>query len=434
MRAPERERSIGIWMTSAIVVGTVIGSGIFLLPSSLAPLGMNAVLGWLVSGIGALCIAFALSRLVRREGGGIQSYVEDVLGPTAGFIVTFALWVGSWTAVAATAIAAAAALSRIWPSLSDPTSVAIAGIAITIMIAAVNARGIRAAGAFAIVTVAIRILPLLAVIFVLLLRHAKAEPVAALAPTPVTISNVATAVTLTLIAITGFEAATAPVGKVRNPTWTIPVALMAGTSFCVLLYLLSSTSVSLILSPSATAASLAPYADALKSDLGEAAVKLAAVAIAIAAIGGLNSNLLCAGELGYSMGLRGDLPKFLARASSNNTPVISQFVATALSILLVVSNTSKSTVGLFVFVSLLSATASLVVYVIGALAALRIPASAPAIFVISVSILYSLFGFYGAGLESNVWGLVLLLLGLAVRWVCRLRVGVLKLPVAAPLK
>jgi APA family basic amino acid/polyamine antiporter len=420
MRAPERDESIGIWITSAIVVGTVIGSGIFLLPSSLAPLGVNAVIGWIISGIGALCIAFALSRLVTSDGGGIQSYVEVVFGPTLAFVVTFAFWVASWTAMAATAIATAAALSRIFPQVSDPWSIAMVALAATMIVAAVNSRGIRAAGGFALVTVAIRILPLLAVIVVVLLLQVKDQPLAPLAATPVTADNIATAVTLTLFAIIGFEAATAPVGKVRNPSRTIPLALIAGTSFCVLLYLFSSTSVSLILSPEATASSLAPYADALKASWGEGATKLAAAGIAIAAIGGLNSAVLTSGELGYSMALRGDLPRYLARTSTNNTPVFSQFLATALTVVLVLSNTSKSTVELFVFVSLLATTATLVVYGIGALAALRTGPSAYATIAIVASIMFSLFAFYGAGWEANLWGLVLMLIGLVVRWLCRL--------------
>ena len=418
MRAPEDEKSIGLWMTSAIVIGTIIGASIFLLPSTLAPLGMNAVLGWVISGLGALCIAFALSRVVREDGAGIQSYVEAAFGPTAGFIVTFAFWVGSWTAMAGTAIAAAAALSRVLPNLQDARSVAMVGLAITILVTAVNIRGIRAAGGFAFVTVAIRILPLLAVIVVLVLRHEKGSPVAPLASTPVTGPNLAMAVMLSMTAIAGFESATAPVGKVRNPTWTIPLAMMAGTAFCVLLYLFSSTSVSLILSPAATAASLTPYADALKPDFGEAAAQLTAIGIAIAAIGGLNSNLLCAGELGYSMALRGDVPSSLARTSATGTPVISLLFATVLAVVLVLSNTSKSTMGLFVFIALLSATSSLYVYLIGAVAAFRTGSGSARTVVIMLSILFSGFALYGAGLEANAWGLVLLLIGLGVRWSC----------------
>ena len=103
MSAPNNKQTIGIWMTSALVVGTMIGAGIFLLPVSLAPLGLNAVIGWVISAAGALCIAVALCRLVRQEGGGIQSYVEAIFGPTVGFIVTFAFWVSSWAAMAAVA-------------------------------------------------------------------------------------------------------------------------------------------------------------------------------------------------------------------------------------------------------------------------------------------------------------------------------------------
>jgi APA family basic amino acid/polyamine antiporter len=291
-------------------------------------------------------------------------------------------------------------------------------IATTVVVTAVNLRGVRAAGGFALVTVAIRILPLLAVIAVVILRHFKAQPIAALAPTPVTTDNLATAVTLTLFAIIGFETGTAPVGKVRNPTRTIPLALMAGTAFCILLYLFSSTSVSMILSPQATANSLAPYADALKANWGEAAAKLAAVGIAIAAIGGLNSNLLCSGEVGYSMGLRGDLPAYLGRTNANNTPVVSLLLAAVLTLVLVLLNTSRSTAQLFMFVSMLTTTATLVVYVIGAVAALRTRPSAAGIAAVVASILFSLFAFYGAGLEANLWGLVLLAGGLAIRWTC----------------
>jgi basic amino acid/polyamine antiporter, APA family len=419
MSASKYGQSIGIVMTTAIVIGTVIGSGIFLLPASLAPLGANALIGWVVSGIGALCIAFSLSRLVRAEGGGIQSYIEAALGSTAGFVVTFAFWLSAWAAVAATGIAAAAALSRIVPAIGDPWSVAMVAIGCTVVVTLINLRGVRAAGGFALVTVAIRILPLLAVMAVVLLRQAKHQPIAPIAPTPVTPDNIATAVTLTLFAIIGFEAGTSPVGKVRNPTRTIPIALIAGTSFCVLLYLLSSTSVTLILSPEATAASLAPYADALKANWGEAAAELAAVGIAIAAVGGLNSNLLCAGELGYSMALRGDLPSHLARTSRTNTPVVSQLLASALAIVLVLSNTSKSTAELFIFVSLLTTSATLVVYTLGALAALRGRPSVLATAAIAVSLLFSLFAFYGAGLEIDLWGLVLIAIGLIVRGLMR---------------
>jgi small subunit ribosomal protein S6 len=111
------------------------------------------------------------------------------------------------------------------------------------------------------------------VIVAVLAMKVERQPLAHLASTPITTDNLATAVTLTLFAIIGFETGTAPVGKVRNPMRTIPLALIAGTAFCVILYLVSSTSVSLILSPEAAAKSLSPYADALKANWGESAAQ-----------------------------------------------------------------------------------------------------------------------------------------------------------------
>src|SRR3954447_15698345 len=100
-----RDHKLGIWMTGGLVVGSMIGSGIFMLPVSLAPLGANAIVGWLVSISGAVAVAFALAHLSRQGGGGIQSYIEEAFGPTIGFIVAWAFWCSNWGGQAAIAIA-----------------------------------------------------------------------------------------------------------------------------------------------------------------------------------------------------------------------------------------------------------------------------------------------------------------------------------------
>jgi APA family basic amino acid/polyamine antiporter len=80
------DAKMGIWMTSALVVGTIIGAAIFMLPVALAPLGANALIGWLVSGIGIMCIAYALAQLSRLGGDGIQANIEREFGPTMAFL------------------------------------------------------------------------------------------------------------------------------------------------------------------------------------------------------------------------------------------------------------------------------------------------------------------------------------------------------------
>ncbi len=419
MEAQPEKQLMGVWMTSALVVGTMIGAGIFMLPVSLAPLGPNAPIGWIVSSIGALCIAFALARLTKDGGAGIQAHIEKAFGPTVGFLVAWAFWCSNWTGQAALAIAAASALSRVIPALAGPDAVVMVGIACVAFLTAVNAMGARAAGRMSVLTVAIKLLPLIAVIAILALRGASAVPFEPLAPTPVTIANIATAVALTLFALTGFENATTPVNKVRNPERTLPLAILGGTLFVALIYLLSSTGVMLLLSADTVASSPAPYADAVAAQWGEGAATLAALAIAVGAFGALNGLILGTGELGYAMALRREMPAFMARTRGANTPVAAQIVGSVLTILLVLATSSRDTAGLFVFVILLSTASILFVYLAGALAAWKVSSAVGARLALSVALLFILFAFYGSGAEAGFWGLVLLGIGFVVQFAMR---------------
>ena len=421
---------LGPWMTMALAVGSVIGAGIFMLPVALAPLGPNAVAGWLISGLGALCIAFALSRLITGDGAGLQAYVERSFGPMAGFIVAWSFCASQWAANAALSIAGASAVARLVPSLSGPLAIAGVAIGFILFLAMVNALGARAMGRLAVLTTALKILPLAAVVLLVVLNGAEGRPFEELAPVPLTFATIAAAAAMTLFALTGFENATAPVGKVRDPARNIPRALVLGTAFVAVLYLLSSTSVLLLLPQGQAETSVAPFADALATRWGESAAIFAALGMAISAFGGLNNGIMVAGELGYSMALRGDLPAFLARTRGLNTPVASQLMAAGIASLLVISNASKTTANLFTFVILLSTSSVLVVYLIGSLAALKQRPKPFAALVITIGILFALFAFYGAGREANVWGLVLLGFGIVVRTI--LKAGSSATPAPAP--
>src|ERR1700761_5178251 len=83
-------RALGFWMCSALVVGNMIGSGVFLLPASLAPFGWNAVLGWLVTIAGA----FVFARLAQAfpRAGGPYAYTQAAFGEGVGFAVAWTYW------------------------------------------------------------------------------------------------------------------------------------------------------------------------------------------------------------------------------------------------------------------------------------------------------------------------------------------------------
>jgi APA family basic amino acid/polyamine antiporter len=413
------KQKIGLPTTLALVVGSIIGAGIFMLPVALAPLGWNAAIGWLVSGSGALCLAYGLAQLT-RGGQGVQAHIEQAFGAVPAFIAAWSFWCAAWTSNAALAIAAASALSRIDPRIADPPVFTAVAVSLVAVLTFVNALGVRSAGRMQILTTAIKILPLLAVILILMLRGAGGEAVQPLPATPITFDNIAIAAALTLYALTGFEYATTLVNKVREAPRTLPRAIVGGTAFVALLYLVSSTAVVLVVPANLVASSAAPFADALASAWGEVAVIIAAFCIAVSAFGALNSGILASGELAYAMALKRDLPRPFARTRRDGTPVLSQCFASALAVTLIVLNSSRDTASLFTFVILLATVGTLVMYLLGALGALKMAGSTRVRLVVAIGTVFALFAFYGSGWEANAWGLVLITLGLAVRTVTRL--------------
>jgi APA family basic amino acid/polyamine antiporter len=411
--------SMGIWLTTGLVVGTMIGSGIFLLPVSLAPLGWNAVIAWFVSIAGALAIAFALARLSRGGGeGGIQSYIEQAFGPLVGFIITWAFWVSCSVSNAAVAVAFGAAASRISPLFGADTVIVLA-IGAIVFLTLVNALGVVVSGGLNLLTIAIKLLPLIGVVVLLALSAGSGAPFEPLAPTSITIGGIATATSLTLFAMLGFENATAPVGKIRDPSRTVPRAILGGTALVGFVYLLSSSAVLLLLPSDMVASSPAPYADVFASRGGEGLVLMAAFAIAASAFGSLNCGVLVSGELGFAMAQRRQLPAIMARTRGGNIPVVAQVVSAALGIVLVLLNSNRSTGDLFAFMILLTTSAILFVYLAGTAAAWRHCPSPGTRLILCLATLFIAFAFWGAGFEADAWCLALLAAGVVVYAVMR---------------
>ena len=162
----KQQRPMGLWMALALVMGSMIGSGVFLLPASLAPLGWNSVFGWLITVAGAMCIATVFAQLSRAvpKAGGPYAYTRAAFGDGAGFAIAWAYWISMWVGNAAIATGAVSALSKIFPAVGESgTSVAIT-IAIVWFFTLINIIGTKLAGQVQLVWTIIKLLPLVAVI------------------------------------------------------------------------------------------------------------------------------------------------------------------------------------------------------------------------------------------------------------------------------
>jgi APA family basic amino acid/polyamine antiporter len=425
MTASSPQRVFGFWICLALVVGNMIGSGVYLIPGTLAPFGWNGVFGWLVTIAGALCLAYVLGALSRAlpEAGGPYAYAREAFGPFAGFLIAWSYWASLWVGNVAVATGVVAPLTAIFPGLTPWSPVAT--VALLWGITAVNCWGAGTAGRLQLVTTILKFVPLLAVIAVaaMVIGHGGVAILPPLHGADLHLggaTGVSAAAAVTLWTFLGIESATIPAERVADPRRTIARATLIGTAVTGLVYLFACSAVALLLPPAEAAKSGAPIADFVTRYWSPAAGTAMALFAAITAFGALNGWILLQGEVPWAMAKDGALPAWLAKLSRRGTPVRAHLVSSALLTLVMTTNFARSLTDLFKFLILLGTVASLVPYLVCALAALRLrrrermPGTAAAIVVAILAALYSAWAIVGAGREAMLWGAALVASGIPV--------------------
>jgi APA family basic amino acid/polyamine antiporter len=419
---------LGFWMAVALVVGNMIGSGVFLLPASLAPYGVNGLSGWLFSAAGAVALALVFAALSRAfpHDGGLYLYTRVAFGPLPAFVVAWGYWVSVWVGNAAIATGGVSYLSALFPAIARAPGVSVAAtLGALWLLTLVNCAGVRAAGWVQTVTTVLKVLPLLAVAALGAGLFFVKHPLPGFAGgTPLSLDGTTAAATLTLWALLGLESATVPADKVENPEKTVPRATVVGTVVTAVISAAACGVVLLLVPSSELAASNAPFADAVRPLWGEGAATLVALFAAISAFGALNGWILLQGELPWAMARDGVFPRVFARESRRGTPVFAFVFTSGLVTLLVLANAHASMVEVFTFMILLSTSASLVAYLVCSLALLdlmrrgRLPGRGRGTaWLAGVGVLgaaFSLWALAGAGRETLLWGLALLLVAVPV--------------------
>lgn len=406
-------------MSMAMVVGTMIGSGIYLLPTTLAPFGPNLLVAFAVTIAGTMCLAWTFARLARNIPGGPFNYVRTSFGDTAAFVTLWSYLVSQWTGVAAVAVAVGGAIGHVLPGAESGIGLTIVALGSILVLTVINLTGARSAGWVQLVATLIKVVPLIAVVLLIAGRVGTGGTAEPLAPVPVSLAGVAAAAALMLFSLTGFEAATVTANVTEDATHTVPRATIYGTGLTGLIYL-TATVATLLLLPSALAAqSSAPFADAIAPILGPRAGEVVAIIAAISAFGTCNALLLLSAEVGQSIAGARDLPPLFRRTNSAGVPTGSLLVGAAIASVLVLASTSDSFVEVYVFIALISTVASLVLYVVCAAAALRLRVTGRWLLIAVLGLIYALAMFVGAGLDATLWGLALAVAGLPIRWLSR---------------
>ncbi|WP_353228764.1 amino acid permease [Novosphingobium sp.] len=411
-------------MALALVVGNMIGSGVYLLPATLAPLGMNALAGWAVTIIGAMALAWVFARLSAKipKAGGPYAYVAAAFGPGAGFAVAWSYWVSVWTGNAAIAVAAISALSSPLVFLRQPALAAGAALVLVWALVWVNVRGVALAGHVQVVTAIAKLVPLALVMLLGAWYLLPAAHVTAIAPLAVPLSGglIAQAAALTFWGFLGVEAATVPADKVIDPERTVPRATMLGTAFTGVVYF-SIAATLLYFVPSQTLAqSPAPIADFLGRSFGPLAAGGMALFAAVSALGTLNGMTLLQGEMPLAMARGKVFPAWFAHETPQGTPARAHVLSGILLSVVMLLNYSGSTASLFAAVMEISLAAAMLAYFASALAALKLVRGERTVVVAAaVAAGYVAWMVWGLGLRADAWGLALLAAGVPIYWSMR---------------
>lgn len=410
-------KPLGLWMATALVVGSMIGSGVFLLPATLAPYGASSLVGWGISLCGALLLAATFAKLAVHWPctGGPYAYVRRSFGDGAGFAIAWSYWISIWSGLAAIAVAFAGSIGSIFPALTEtPVRAATCALCALWFCTFANLAGLRKAGLLQILLTTLKLVPLL-LFGIVALWFVDAGNYVPFNPTGKSLPQVAqTTVILTLWALCGMEVATVPAGSITDPRRTIPRATMLGTLLAGIATILACTTV-LGLVPAATLAqSGAPMADAAGRLWGPgAAVGIAALA-AISTFGAINGWLLVCAQVSLAAAGDGLFPKPFARLNKNGTPAFGILTGALLSTILVISSYSRSLVDLFTFILLISTSAILLPYAASSAAWIRSGGSNGGRLVAALALVYSVYALLGAGTEALAWGAVLLLAGVPI--------------------
>lgn len=403
-------RPFGFWMATALVVGGMIGSGIFMMPAALAPFGWTGTLAWVASISGALAIAYALGRLAQTMPGasGAVAITGAVLGELPGVLIGWSYWVSVWSANAAISIAGASYLSALVPALNaTPLTGALTAIALLWLMTLLNLAGARRAGQFQVLTTVLKLTPLIVVVLIAAWLGASAEVRLPEFPqSGALMAGFATAVTLTLFPLVGFEAAGVAAERVQDPARNVMRASMVGTALTGLFYILVCSAIVLMLPTKAVAEAAAPFALFVGTFWGSAASNAIAAFAAIAAIGALNGWVLIQGEVPLGMARAGLLPAWFAKVSSRDVPVRVLLLSSTLATVLILTTSSPTLGGVFQALALLTTCTSLWLYLAACVAAIRRRVAVP---VAAIGAMFSLFAFWGAGWQAAGLSVVLML-------------------------
>jgi APA family basic amino acid/polyamine antiporter len=374
---PRPPGALGLPQATALILGSIIGVGIFNLPYSLASIGPISIVAMALTTVGALVLAVMFAALSRRlpADGGPYAYARAAFGNGVGFANAWSYWITAWAGNAAIVTGWVFYVEyfvnedgvTIW-------SIVIALIGLWIP-AIINLSGVKNMGAVQVWTTVVKFIPLaiMATVGLLFISTANFTPwnVSGQSSLPA----IGSAMAICLFSYLGVETAAVAAAKVRDPERNVPRATVLGTLAAAAVYLLSLTAIFGIVPTAALAedANKASYSVAANSMAGgEWAGNLVALAVIISGLGALNGWTMICAEMPYAAAKDGLFPTAFGRLSGRQVPAVGIVASTLLaSVAMVVSYLGASGATVFNTLVLMTGITAAIPYAFSALAQLK---------------------------------------------------------------
>jgi basic amino acid/polyamine antiporter, APA family len=430
------KKELGLVIATALVVGNMVGSGIFMLPATLAnSSGPGATMvAWLLTGIGSIFLALSFGNLGSKipKTGGPYEYSKLAFGDFMGFMNAWLYWNASWIGNAAIITSVASYTGNLFPFIANNKLAAfIYTSAILWIFTLVNIMGVKKAGIAQTATTIIKIV-LFSIFVVITAYHFNPEYIKPAFPAGKGVETIPAAAAATLWAFTGFESAAVTAGEIKNPERNIKLSTVLGMIISVIIYMAISFFAMGAMSQEQLAKSSSPIVDILAQYLGNGVTSVILVVSIIGIMGTAMGWIMSTARMSYAAGEDGVFPEIFAKVHPKyNTPHASLIIGSVLVNVLLVMNYSKSMLSAFNFIILLATLAYLPVYASTAAAEIMLLVKFEGKFnawkFIKASIVplmgfaYATWAVYGAGAEAVMYGFLLILFGVPFYLYIRLK-------------
>ena len=422
------KKEISLFMATMLVCGNMIGSGVFMLPSTLAQVaGPGAtVIAWILTTVGSILIAISFANLGAKypSTGGAYQYTKEAFGDFAGFLSAWLYWNGSWIGNAAIIVAITSYASAVIPILNNPTVSIIFSSLILWIFTLVNIAGVKKAGKIQSFVTVFKI-GFFALFIIVAFLNFDTSNILPLYPEGKGISTVPLAATSTLWAFVGLESATVAAGELKDPEKNVKKSTIYGIIIAATIYLLISIGSMGAMNNLELAQSSAPLTDILRNSLGNGVGKILTIAVVVCILGTVIGWLLSTARVGYAAGVDGVFPKFFGKINDKTgTPVNSLIFGSVLVNILLIMNFQKGMVDAFTFITILATLSYLPVYLLSVSAEMMLAFKGEREFKFKIFIkksilpllafIYVIWTIYGSGAETVMWGFILMLIGIPV--------------------